>query len=190
MWYSNTQNNFSARAAIFSLHTLASPSGRNVNYDEKELTGKKINCSFYLYRFRKHVSYGFPITNFCNPGVHYKTPCIFSLSKFAASKKWHGFGSDKRAGQNPLLFSTKNTPSTTHTRIICDCVKWWTCLLAKRYRFSRNWIDDKESVRVRLTYRFEYTYVYIYIVHEKICSIILVALIAHHTPGVRSCSDN
>ena len=25
-------------AAIFSLHTLASPSGRNVNYDEKQFT--------------------------------------------------------------------------------------------------------------------------------------------------------
>ena len=24
----------------------------------------------------KHVSYGFPIINFCNPGVHYETPCI------------------------------------------------------------------------------------------------------------------
>jgi len=33
VWYSNTQNDFSSGAAIFSLHTLASPSGRNVNYD-------------------------------------------------------------------------------------------------------------------------------------------------------------
>jgi len=31
--YSNTQNDFSPGAAIFSLHTLASPSGRNMNYD-------------------------------------------------------------------------------------------------------------------------------------------------------------
>ena len=61
-------------AAIFSLHTLASPSGRNINYDEKQLTGgKKLSCSFYLYRFRKYVSYGFPTIN---PGVHYETPCI------------------------------------------------------------------------------------------------------------------
>ena len=22
------------------------------------------------------MSYGFPITNFCNPGVHYETPCM------------------------------------------------------------------------------------------------------------------
>jgi hypothetical protein len=47
VWYSNTQNDFSPGAAIFSLHTLASPSGRNVNYDEKQLTGGK-NYSFCL----------------------------------------------------------------------------------------------------------------------------------------------
>jgi len=34
-------------ATIFSLHTLASPSGRNVNYDEKQLTGKKM-CEMLL----------------------------------------------------------------------------------------------------------------------------------------------
>jgi hypothetical protein len=38
---------------------------------------KNLSCSFYLYSlFRKYVSYGFPIINFCNPGVHYETPCI------------------------------------------------------------------------------------------------------------------
>ena len=42
VWYSNTQNDFSPGAAIFSLHTLASPSGRNVNYVEKQLTGKNV----------------------------------------------------------------------------------------------------------------------------------------------------
>jgi hypothetical protein len=41
VWFSNTQNHFSPAAAIFSLQTLASPSGRNVNYDEKQLTAKK-----------------------------------------------------------------------------------------------------------------------------------------------------
>ena len=45
--YCNTQNDFSPGAAIFSLHTLASPSGRNVNYDEKQLTGKK-NFELFL----------------------------------------------------------------------------------------------------------------------------------------------
>jgi hypothetical protein len=37
---SNTQNDFSPGAAIFSLHRLTSPNGRNVNYDEKQLTGE------------------------------------------------------------------------------------------------------------------------------------------------------
>ena len=37
------QNDFSPGATIFSLHTLASPSGRNVNYDEKQLSGGKKN---------------------------------------------------------------------------------------------------------------------------------------------------
>ena len=45
--YSNTQNNFSPGAAIFTLHTLASPSGRNVHYDEKQLTGEK-NFELFL----------------------------------------------------------------------------------------------------------------------------------------------
>jgi hypothetical protein len=77
VWYSNTQNAFSLGAAIFSLHTLASSSGRNMNCDENTLLGKiYLSCSFYLYRFRKYVSYGFPIINICNPGVHYETPCI------------------------------------------------------------------------------------------------------------------
>jgi hypothetical protein len=76
-WYSNTQKDFYPGVAIFSLHILASPSDRNVNYSEKILSGeRKLNCSFYLYRFRKYVSYGFPIINGCNPGVHYATPCI------------------------------------------------------------------------------------------------------------------
>ena len=77
VWYSNTQNDFSPGAAIFTLHTLASPSGRNVNYDKKNnlLEKKKKNSSFYLYRFCKCVSCGFPTINFCNPGVHYETPC-------------------------------------------------------------------------------------------------------------------
>ena len=35
VWCSNTQKDFSPEAAIFSLHTLASPSSTNVNYDEK-----------------------------------------------------------------------------------------------------------------------------------------------------------
>jgi hypothetical protein len=47
-----------------------------VNYDEKQLTGGGIELFLYLCRFRKYVSYVFPVTNFCNPGVRYETPCI------------------------------------------------------------------------------------------------------------------
>jgi hypothetical protein len=43
---------------------------------KNNLLGKKfLSCSFYLYRYRKYMSYGFPIINFCNPGVHDETPC-------------------------------------------------------------------------------------------------------------------
>jgi hypothetical protein len=53
VWYSNTQNDFSPGAAIFSIHTLASPSGRDVNYDEKQLTGE---ISFELYKLVGRVA--------------------------------------------------------------------------------------------------------------------------------------
>jgi hypothetical protein len=46
---------------------------------KNNLLGKQFSsCSFYLYRFRKYVSYGFPMINFYNPGVRYETPCILS----------------------------------------------------------------------------------------------------------------
>ena len=48
-----TQNGFSPGAAILSLYTLASPSGRNVNYDEKELTAKR---NFELFLLSVQVS--------------------------------------------------------------------------------------------------------------------------------------
>jgi hypothetical protein len=54
---------------------------------------KKFSCSFYLYRFRKYVSCGFPIINFWNPGVHYETPCIYTSpqarQRNASSNPWY-----------------------------------------------------------------------------------------------------
>ena len=39
-----------------------------------------------MYRFCKYVSYGFPLINFPNPGVHYETPCIFKyITLFVAA---------------------------------------------------------------------------------------------------------
>jgi hypothetical protein len=43
------------------------------------LEEKSVSRSFYLYRFRKYVSYGFPIINFCHPWVHYEKPCIRNM---------------------------------------------------------------------------------------------------------------
>ena len=40
---------------------------------------KVLSCSFYLYRFGKYVSYGFPIINFCNRWVHYETSCVIPV---------------------------------------------------------------------------------------------------------------
>ena len=42
VWYSDTQNDFSSGAATLSLHALASLSGKNVNYREKQLNGEKM----------------------------------------------------------------------------------------------------------------------------------------------------
>jgi len=81
VWYSNTQNDFSPGVAIFShyIHSyrLAAEMWTAM---KNNLLGKNIlNCSFYLYRFRKYVSYGFPIIHFYNPRVHYETSCILLI---------------------------------------------------------------------------------------------------------------
>jgi len=59
------------------------------NTIKNELTGKKkiLSCSFYLYRFRKYMSYGFSIINFCNPGVHYEMACIRFWVDLSATKR-------------------------------------------------------------------------------------------------------
>jgi hypothetical protein len=64
------------RSLDFSLH--GHPAAEMWTTMKNKLTGEKqfLICSFHLYRFRKYVSYGFPIINFCIPGVHYETPCI------------------------------------------------------------------------------------------------------------------
>jgi hypothetical protein len=78
MWYSNTQNDFSPGAAIshyIDSHRLAAEMWTMM---KNNLLGKKfLSCSFYLYWFRKYVSYGFPIINFCNPEYIMKHPVLF-----------------------------------------------------------------------------------------------------------------
>ena len=51
-----------------------------MNYDEKQLSGVggDLSFSFYLYRFRKYVSYGFPIKNFVMSEYNMKRPvCMY-----------------------------------------------------------------------------------------------------------------
>jgi len=76
VWYSNTQNDFSPErpfSQYIHSHRLAAEMWTTM---KNNLLGKKILSCSYLYRFCKYVSYGFPIINFCNPGVHYETPSI------------------------------------------------------------------------------------------------------------------
>ena len=88
VWYCNTQNDFSTGAAIFSLHTLASPSGRNVKYNAIKHSGKNV------FWFVPPISTGFvnmcPTVFlqyvFCNPGVHCETPCTMKREKLFCTK--------------------------------------------------------------------------------------------------------
>jgi len=77
VWYSNTQNDFSPdRPFSHYIHSYRL-AAEMWTVMKNNLLGKKVlSCSFYLYRIRKYVSYGFPIINSCNRGVHYETPCI------------------------------------------------------------------------------------------------------------------
>jgi len=89
-------SNYSATRVIFQTHTTYPPERPFSHYikshrlaagmwttTKNNFLGEKkcLSCSFYLYRFRKYLSYGFPIINFRNPGVHYETPCIVGLTR-------------------------------------------------------------------------------------------------------------
>jgi hypothetical protein len=79
IWYSSSCHTcVNMGASIFLYihsHCLVAEMGTTM---KNNFLGKKfLSCFFYPYRFHKHVSYGFPIINFCNPGVHYETPCIY-----------------------------------------------------------------------------------------------------------------
>jgi hypothetical protein len=74
--FSHTSVNMGQHGHYIHSHRLAAEMWTTM---KNNLLGKNC-CPFYLYRFRKYVSYGFPIINFCNPGVHYETPCITALS--------------------------------------------------------------------------------------------------------------
>jgi len=70
---------------------------------KNNLLGKEIlSCTFYLYRFGKYVSYGFPIINFCTSGctlwnalyimkrpVHYETSFLLWNALYIMKRPVH-----------------------------------------------------------------------------------------------------
>jgi hypothetical protein len=75
--FNHTRVNMGQHGHYIHSHRLAAEMWTTM---KNNLLGKKfLSCSFYLYRFCKYVSYGFPVINFCNPGVHYETPCITNI---------------------------------------------------------------------------------------------------------------
>ena len=88
---------------------------------KNNLLGKKLlSCSFCLYRFRKYVSCGLPIINFCNPGVHYETPCIY-ISPFATADFKHLYNFPFTS--KPVVFSFMNLQSLifANIKIVTSC---------------------------------------------------------------------
>ena len=80
VWYSITQNDFpSERPFCHYLHSHCPAEEMRITM-KNNLMGKKIlSCSFYLYRFRKYMSYGFPIIHFCNPEYIMKRPVYLTV---------------------------------------------------------------------------------------------------------------
>jgi hypothetical protein len=81
VWYSNTQK-ISPPERSFShyihSHRLATEMWTVM---KNNILGKTfLSCSFYLYRFRKYVSFGYLIINVCIPGVCYVTLCVMVRS--------------------------------------------------------------------------------------------------------------
>jgi len=66
----------------------------------KKRSGREeaLSFSLYLYRFRKWGSYGFPIIHFCNPGIHYETPCIIVVDSVNKRNIYATFLSLRRFG--------------------------------------------------------------------------------------------
>jgi hypothetical protein len=73
--FSHTRVNMGQHGHNLHSHRLAAEMWTTMK--DNLLEKKFLSCSLYLHRFRKYVSYGFPIINFWNPGVHYETPCIY-----------------------------------------------------------------------------------------------------------------
>jgi hypothetical protein len=96
--------------AIFSLHTSHRLAAEMWNTMKNSFMGKQfLSCSFYLYRFRKYVSYGFSNINVCDPRVHDETPCISLSCCYFSSSVYFSlftlfFSSHSLSSSSSLLF--------------------------------------------------------------------------------------
>jgi hypothetical protein len=87
---------------------------------KNNLLGKKfLSCSFYPYRFHEYISYGFPIINFCNPGVHYEMPCIFNfyLGQTSSNDVSH-------IPEDNLNMNKHDAPKTNRCPLTTSLLKW------------------------------------------------------------------
>jgi hypothetical protein len=111
-----------------------------MNYDEKQLTGKKIFDLFYQHGFCKYMSYGFPIINVYNPGVHYETPCMKVIFQCSAVLPKHtcGLNTIKNfCGLCVLMGRPKYTgDAQMHSLFLYFCVKLTKTETALEFFFS------------------------------------------------------
>ena len=99
VWYSTTQKDFLLGAVIFALHTLTLPSGRNVNYDDKQLSGKKILSScFYLYFF-----FFLSSTTLCEFWLAQLFLSMISFPALSVSNYLLPFSSNRLSRHHPIL---------------------------------------------------------------------------------------
>jgi hypothetical protein len=76
----------------------------------------KIYCTADVECRFRNESYGFPIINFCNPGVHYETPCIIFKSVWGSTvpRIYDGrSGVQILAGTKDLSFLRNNQTSSS-----------------------------------------------------------------------------
>jgi hypothetical protein len=101
--------------AIFSLHILASPSGRNMNYDNKQLS---VEIIFELFLLSVQVSLiCFAVITFVIPQCSMKRPVFGGI-------KWCG-GKQFKTGLNDILYISENNNHTNVTRTVIAV--WYRC---------------------------------------------------------------
>jgi hypothetical protein len=88
VWYSNIQNTFPLEPPFSDyIHSHRLAAEKWTTMKNKLLRKHFLSCFFYLYRFRKYVSYSFPIINFCNTQYLYLLEKIYKVQHLEGSGK-------------------------------------------------------------------------------------------------------